>query len=203
MAAACRIHVDLATQRPDAEFLGGEALAIDTPIPTPDGWIMMADLDVGQFVFDEHGQPTRVVATTQVQSDRPCYRVTFSDHSSIVADENHLWTVTSESQRLRYSTLTRSERYPQHSELARQVRDLPARDAEVTVQELEAEVGRGRLDLLRRGINDGRWNLVPTEIRPGLKGRTPPACTDGRISSRLYPPSCCRRRPAGAASRRP
>ena len=53
MAAYCRIHVDLATQRPDAAFLGGEGLAVGTPIPTPSGWSMMGDLQVGQEVFDE------------------------------------------------------------------------------------------------------------------------------------------------------
>src|SRR6478736_1507857 len=90
MAAVTRIHVDLATQRPDAEFLKGEALAVDTPIPTPDGWVAMADLQVGRSVFGEDGRPVRIVAVTDVQYNRPCYRVTFSDRSSLVADEKHL-----------------------------------------------------------------------------------------------------------------
>ena len=34
----------------------GKALALDTPIPTPDGWSTMGDLQVGGKVFDEHGR---------------------------------------------------------------------------------------------------------------------------------------------------
>ena len=93
MAAYCRIHVDLATQRPDAEFLGGEALAIDTPIPTPAGWSTMGELKVGQQVFDNHGLPTLITAATDVMVGRPCYRVTFSDSTSLIADHNHQWKV--------------------------------------------------------------------------------------------------------------
>ena len=44
--------------------LEGKALALDTPIPTPSGWRTMGDLEPGDFVFDETGAPTRVVAAT-------------------------------------------------------------------------------------------------------------------------------------------
>ena len=69
----------------------GKALALDTPIPTPNGWTTMGDLTVGQFVFDADGKPTRVLAATDVMLDRECFRVTFSDGSSIIADGDHLW----------------------------------------------------------------------------------------------------------------
>jgi hypothetical protein len=69
----------------------GKALALTTPVPTAEGWSTMGDLRVGSTVFDEAGNRTRVVATTPVMLDRPCYRVTFSDGESIVADESHLW----------------------------------------------------------------------------------------------------------------
>lgn len=72
----------------------GKALATDTPIPTPDGWKFMADLAVGDYVFDERGQQTKVVATSETWEGRPCYRVTFSDGEVIVCDEEHLWTVS-------------------------------------------------------------------------------------------------------------
>ncbi|WP_432563999.1 FtsK/SpoIIIE domain-containing protein [Kineococcus sp. SYSU DK003] len=88
-----RVHLVLGTQRPDADFLSGEALATDTPLPTPQGWTTMGEVGVGDFVLSEHGRPVRVVATTEVAVGRPCYRVTFSDGSSIVADEQHLWAV--------------------------------------------------------------------------------------------------------------
>jgi len=69
----------------------GKALALDTPIPTPSGWTTMGDLRPGDKVFDEKGQPTRVVAVSETWHDRPCHRVTFSDGSSVIADEQHEW----------------------------------------------------------------------------------------------------------------
>ncbi|ADI00491.1 terminase TerL endonuclease subunit [Salisediminibacterium selenitireducens] len=73
----------------------GKALAIDTPIPTPDGWKLMRDLIPGDTVFDENGQPCHVVACTDIMNQRPCYEVRFSDDSTIIADEEHLWQTNS------------------------------------------------------------------------------------------------------------
>ncbi len=69
----------------------GKALDVDTPIPTPTGWKRMGDLVVGDFVFDEKGHPTRVIAAFDVMYDRTCYEVVFSDGSSLVADAEHEW----------------------------------------------------------------------------------------------------------------
>lgn len=74
------------------ELGAGKALALDTPIPTPNGWTLMGELVPGDLVFDELGRPTPVVATSPVMEDHTCYRVTFSDGSTIVADADHLWT---------------------------------------------------------------------------------------------------------------
>ena len=72
----------------------GKALALDTPIPTPDGWLTMGELEVGMTVFDEKGRPVTVTYVSPVMSDHECYRVTFSDDESIVADADHLWQTT-------------------------------------------------------------------------------------------------------------
>jgi deoxycytidine triphosphate deaminase len=69
----------------------GKALAIDTPIPTPDGWRSMADLNPGDWVFDAQGHPTPVIATSETMLGRPCRRVEFSDGTAIVADLDHQW----------------------------------------------------------------------------------------------------------------
>lgn len=71
----------------------GKALDPATPIPTPDGWVKMGDLEVGDQVFDEHGDPCTVVATAE-WLDRPIYRVAFDDGTTIVADERHEWPIT-------------------------------------------------------------------------------------------------------------
>lgn len=69
----------------------GKALALDTPLPTPSGWTTMGDVAVGDELIDAQGRPTKVVAATEVMSDRPCYEVEFSDGSVIVADGQHQW----------------------------------------------------------------------------------------------------------------
>ena len=69
----------------------GKALALDTPLPTPTGWTTMGDVNVGDELLSADGTPTRVVAATEVLLGRPCYEVEFSDGTTIVADEQHLW----------------------------------------------------------------------------------------------------------------
>lgn len=75
----------------------GKALDITTPILTPNGWTTMKDLQVGDHVYDRNGQPTKIVAATDVMSDHVCYTVKFSDGSHIVADADHQWAVTADS----------------------------------------------------------------------------------------------------------
>jgi replicative DNA helicase len=69
----------------------GKALALGTPLPTPVGWTMMGDVAVGDELLGPAGQPTRVVAATEVMPGRPCYEVEFSDGTVIVADADHQW----------------------------------------------------------------------------------------------------------------
>lgn len=54
----------------------------------------MAELKVGDQVFDEQGVPCNVVAKSPVWHDRPIYRVNTDDGDSILADENHEWVVS-------------------------------------------------------------------------------------------------------------
>jgi replicative DNA helicase len=69
----------------------GKALALDTPLPTPDGWTTMGEVQVGELLLGADGKPTRVIAATDVMHDRPCYRMTFDDGTTVVADADHLW----------------------------------------------------------------------------------------------------------------
>lgn len=73
----------------------GKALALDTPLPTPTGWTTMGDVRVGDHLFDERGQPCRVLETKEVLYGRECFIVKFSDGSEIVADGDHLWLTES------------------------------------------------------------------------------------------------------------
>ncbi|MFG2038710.1 replicative DNA helicase [Dactylosporangium sp. NPDC048998] len=72
----------------------GKALALDTPLPTPDGWTTMGQVKAGDRLLGADGRPTTVVNAFEVLHDRPCYEVEFSDGSVIVADAEHLWKTT-------------------------------------------------------------------------------------------------------------
>ncbi|HZQ32439.1 MAG TPA: replicative DNA helicase [Mycobacterium sp.] len=69
----------------------GKALALDTPLPTPTGWTTMGEVAVGEDLLGPDGRPTKVVAATEVMLGRPCYEIEFSDGTSVIADEQHLW----------------------------------------------------------------------------------------------------------------
>ncbi|MFI6576898.1 replicative DNA helicase [Nocardiopsis sp. NPDC050513] len=69
----------------------GKALALDTPVPTPQGWTTMGEVEVGGEVLAADGTPTRVVAASEVMEDRPCYEITFDDGTKVVADAGHQW----------------------------------------------------------------------------------------------------------------
>jgi deoxycytidine triphosphate deaminase len=77
----------------------GKALAIGTPIPTPDGWTAMADLRIGDRVFTDTGCPTRVKDMSEVMLGRPCYEVEFSDGSLLIADADHQWVTRTKEDR--------------------------------------------------------------------------------------------------------
>ncbi len=51
----------------------------------------MADIQIGDQVFDEKGKPCNVTAVTDILMGRPCYRMTFSTGETLIADESHEW----------------------------------------------------------------------------------------------------------------
>ncbi len=65
-------------------------LAIDTPIPTPSGWKLMGELQIGDQVFDHSGKPCNVINVTE-RYTAPRHRVKFSDKSYIDTHPDHLW----------------------------------------------------------------------------------------------------------------
>jgi len=69
----------------------GKALALDTSLPTPTGWTTMGQVRVGDELLGADGQPTTVVAATEVMEGRPCFEVEFADGTVIVADGEHQW----------------------------------------------------------------------------------------------------------------
>ena len=71
----------------------GKALDLDTRIPTPTGDKTMRDIHVGDYVFDENGNPTKVIYESPIYYNHRCYRLLFDDNEEIVADADHNWFV--------------------------------------------------------------------------------------------------------------
>lgn len=76
-----------------------KALALDTRIPTPNGDKTIADINAGDYVFDEFGRPVLVTSTSEIFKDRECYEITFEDGEKIIADAEHRWTVQTKGSR--------------------------------------------------------------------------------------------------------
>ena len=54
----------------------------------------MGDVQVGDQLIGRDGRPTTVTLKSDVH-ERPCYRVTFRDRSSVVSANVHLWSIVS------------------------------------------------------------------------------------------------------------
>lgn len=80
----------------------GKAIDLETDIPTPEGWKKLKDIQPGDYVFDEQGKPTQVLAQSPVWTDHKCYELTFSDGSTVVVDEQHNWLTHSKAERKRF-----------------------------------------------------------------------------------------------------
>lgn len=77
----------------------GKATHVNTPIPTPSGWKTMLEIEIGDYVFDEHGNPVKVIAATSPFFSKTCFEVIFSDDNSIITDAEHEWEVHDKSYR--------------------------------------------------------------------------------------------------------
>ena len=80
---------------------GCMALAGDTAIPTPEGWIPLDQIAAGRMVFDQRGSPCTVVAVCHRQPE-PVFRVAFDDQSCLLAGAGQPWVTATH--RLRHRT---------------------------------------------------------------------------------------------------
>jgi replicative DNA helicase len=66
------------------------ALALDTVMPTPRGWVTVEAARIGDWLFDEHGYPTRVRAVgLPVRSQLRSMR--FDDGAEVSVGTSHAW----------------------------------------------------------------------------------------------------------------
>lgn len=93
----------------------GKGLPLDTSIRCPSGWTTMGNLNVGDVIFDECGDETTVVFTSEIHNGLPCYEVVFDDGTSLITDNVHKWNVADlRNKRGKVLTLNTEEIYNTH-----------------------------------------------------------------------------------------
>lgn len=70
----------------------GKALTLDSDLMTPNGYIKMKDINMGDLVIGDDGKPHSVIGVFP-QGIKKIYRITFSDRNYVDCSEDHLWTV--------------------------------------------------------------------------------------------------------------
>lgn len=134
-----------------------KGLAVDTPLPTPTGWTTMAEAQVGDELIGSDGRPTKVTVKSATHH-RPCYRITFNDGSSVVADNVHLWRVTTSRRQRRLEQIMSTEG------MAAELSALRAAGRPRSMWVVAAQATQGRLQadlpiapwLLGAWLGDGR-----------------------------------------------
>jgi len=90
--ARYRMIIDVAVTVSDDRIfiLDWKGLALDTEIATPNGFVTMGEIQVGDTVFDKNGAHCKVTGKSQVKH-LPCYELVFKDRTKVVCDAEHLW----------------------------------------------------------------------------------------------------------------
>lgn len=78
---------------------GGKLLSLVEFLPTPNGYVQLKDLCVGDTLFDENGEPCTVLELHPINLSPVSYRVHFDDGSIVDACEEHLWLTYDKSER--------------------------------------------------------------------------------------------------------
>lgn len=87
-------QIDLLVKKGNKIIIGDwKGLPLDTEIPTLVGWSTISDLQEGDFIFDKDGNPTKILHKSEVHHN-PCYKITFDNGDTIVADHEHRWEVS-------------------------------------------------------------------------------------------------------------
>ena len=82
----------------------------------------MGAVQVGDLVVGSDGNPTLVTLKSGIH-DRPCFRISFGDGTSVVCDNVHLWrVVTSRRQKTSHDVLDAQTLFERHQQLVREGR---------------------------------------------------------------------------------
>ena len=70
----------------------GKAAPNYTKIPTPNGWTTVGEIKVGDYLFDRHGKPTKVLAVYPQKEKKQVYKVYFKSGRIAECCNEHLWS---------------------------------------------------------------------------------------------------------------
>jgi hypothetical protein len=79
---------------------------LDEPTPTPSGWKLHGDLQIGDELFGLNGEVIHVTALNPVMVDSEAYEIIFDDGSRIECGAEHLWTVERKTRKRAPGTFT-------------------------------------------------------------------------------------------------
>lgn len=99
----CALYDKGYTQRQESLFImgrggTGKGLDINEVLPTPNGWIKMKDLKVGDELFDENGNICNVTYKSPIHNI-DCYKITFENGFEVIVDKDHKWFSKTEGER--------------------------------------------------------------------------------------------------------
>ena len=70
----------------------GKSIPNSTMIPTPNGWKKVSEIKEGDFLFDQEGNPTKVLGVFP-QGKKEVYEITFGDKRTAKCCIDHIWSV--------------------------------------------------------------------------------------------------------------
>ena len=70
----------------------GKSIPNSTIIPTPNGWRKVSEIKKGDFLFDQDGNPTKVLGVFP-QGKKEVYEITFGDKRTAKCCIDHIWSV--------------------------------------------------------------------------------------------------------------
>lgn len=78
----------------DGNTGSGKAMPDDSLIPTPKGMVKLKDLQVGDYVFNRYGKPTKILDVFPQREQDAVFTVKFEDGRSVKCNLEHLWAVS-------------------------------------------------------------------------------------------------------------
>lgn len=169
-----------------------EPLALDTLVPTPDGWTTIGAIQPGDTVFGRDGKAINVIGVSPVHTDRPCYRVLFGDGSEVITDGAHRWRMFDHSQHFQCErSVTTEEMYKRHWKHARrfvlpETEPLQLPEADLPIHPYVLGLWLGDGDARNSTLSVGHDDLEAIEAELASLGYTSQRCATGDKTPLLY-----------------